>query len=119
MVQSIGIYLPANAGDMDSITVPGRFHMSWSNEARVPQLLKPALQSLCSTEEKHHSEKPEHRNGDQVQAKIKIKKKNRLGVWGRNVHTAIFKIDNLYVYQGKSWGAINWEIGIDIYTYYI
>ena len=34
---------PANAGDMGSSPGPGRSHMPWSNEARVPQLL-----SLCS-----------------------------------------------------------------------
>ena len=32
---------PANAGDMDSSPGPGRSHMPWSNEARVPQLLSP------------------------------------------------------------------------------
>ena len=35
--------LPANAGDTGSSPGPGRSHMPWSNEARVPQLL-----SLCS-----------------------------------------------------------------------
>ena len=34
---------PANTGDMGLIPGPGRSHMLWSNEARVPQLL-----SLCS-----------------------------------------------------------------------
>ena len=31
--------LPANAGDVGLIPGPGRFHMSWSNKAHVPQLL--------------------------------------------------------------------------------
>ena len=30
---------PANAGDTGSIPGPGRSHMPWSKEARVPQLL--------------------------------------------------------------------------------
>ena len=33
---------PANAGDTGSIPGPGRSHMPQSNEARAPQLLKPA-----------------------------------------------------------------------------
>ena len=31
--------LPGNAGDMSSISGPGRIHTPWSNKARVPQLL--------------------------------------------------------------------------------
>ena len=30
---------PANAGDRSSIPDPGRFHMLWSSQAHVPQLL--------------------------------------------------------------------------------
>ena len=30
---------PANAGDMGSISDPGRSHMLWSNRAHAPQLL--------------------------------------------------------------------------------
>ena len=48
--------LPANAGDMVSSPGPGRSHMPWSNEARVPQLLslrsrarEPQLLSLRAT----------------------------------------------------------------------
>ena len=33
---------PANPGDMGSVPGLGRFHMSWDNEACVPQLLKPS-----------------------------------------------------------------------------
>ena len=33
--------LPANAGDTGSIPDPGRFHMPWSNEVHMPQLLSP------------------------------------------------------------------------------
>ena len=33
--------LPVNAGDMDLIPGPGRFHMPWSNSARALQLLSP------------------------------------------------------------------------------
>ena len=47
---------PANAGDTGSIPVPGRSHVPWSNQARVPQLLslhsracEPQLLSLCAT----------------------------------------------------------------------
>ena len=38
---------PANAGNMGSIPGPGRFHMPWSNQARVSQLLKPVLPIAC------------------------------------------------------------------------
>ena len=31
--------LPASAGDMGSISGPGRFHMPWANRAHEPQLL--------------------------------------------------------------------------------
>ena len=48
--------LSANAEDMGSIPGPGRYHMPWSNKARVPKLLslhsrarKPQLLSLCAT----------------------------------------------------------------------
>ena len=41
--------LPANAGDMGSIPGPGRSHMPQSNEARVPQLLKPACPRALET----------------------------------------------------------------------
>ena len=34
---------PANAGDMSSITGPGRSHKLWRNKAHVPKLL-----NLCS-----------------------------------------------------------------------
>ena len=33
--------LPTNAGDKGSIPSPGRSHMLWSNQAHVPQRLKP------------------------------------------------------------------------------
>ena len=40
--------LPADVRDMGSIPGPGRFHMTQSNKAREPQLLKPMhLKSLC------------------------------------------------------------------------
>ena len=32
---------PTSAGDTGSIPGPGRFHMSWSNQAGVPELLTP------------------------------------------------------------------------------
>ena len=38
---------PANAGNMGSIPGPGRFHMPWSNQAHVSQLLKPVLPRAC------------------------------------------------------------------------
>ena len=48
--------LPANAGDTGLSPGPGRSHMLWSNQARVPQLLslhsrarEPQLLSLCAT----------------------------------------------------------------------
>ena len=38
--------LPENAGNMGLIPGPGKFHMSRSNEAHIPQLLEP--ECLCS-----------------------------------------------------------------------
>ena len=74
--------LPANAGDMGSIPVPGRSHMPWSNKARAPQLLSlrstarkhnywdrmpqlvkpPCLEPVLRNKRSHRSEKPTHRN---------------------------------------------------------
>ena len=36
---TVGKNPPANAGDTGLSPGPERFHMSWNNEARVPQLL--------------------------------------------------------------------------------
>ena len=57
VVQWLRIRLP---GDKGSILGPGRFHMLWSNEARVPQLLKPASPKACvlCNERSHCDEKP-------------------------------------------------------------
>ena len=64
---------PANAGDTGSRPGLGRSHMSWSNQARVPQLLglhstahapqllKPVrLKPMLHDKRSHHSEKPAH-----------------------------------------------------------
>ena len=40
---TVGKNLPANAGDMSSVSSLGGFHTLWSNKAQAPQLL-----SLCS-----------------------------------------------------------------------
>ena len=54
---------PANAGDMGSSPGPGRSHMPQSNEARVPQPLKPAcLEPVLRNKRSRRSEKPTHRN---------------------------------------------------------
>ena len=60
---------PANAGDMGLIAGPGRSHMPWSNEARVPQLLslrsrahEPQLLSLCATTTEAHAPRAHARN---------------------------------------------------------
>ena len=42
--------LPASAGDTGLILGLGKFHMPWSNWARVPQLLKPARSSARKPE---------------------------------------------------------------------
>ena len=66
---------PANAGDMGLSPGPGRSHMPWNNEARVPQLLslgsracvpqllKPTRldPELCN-KRSHRNEKPMHCN---------------------------------------------------------
>ena len=54
---------PASAGDMGSSPGPGRSHMPRSNEARVPQLLKPAsLEPVLCNKRSHCNEKPTHHN---------------------------------------------------------
>ena len=55
--------LPANAGDTGSSPGLGRSHMLWSNEARVPQLLKPmSLEPVLCNKRSYRNEKPAHRN---------------------------------------------------------
>ena len=55
--------LSANAGDTGSIPSPGRSHMPRSNEARVPQLLKPrTLEPVLCNKRSHCNEKPVHHN---------------------------------------------------------
>ena len=44
---------PANAGDTGSIPDPGRSHVPWRNQARMPQLLR-----LCSRARSLQQEKP-------------------------------------------------------------
>ena len=54
--------LPVNAGDLGSITGPGRFHMQQGNNAHAPQLLsllsrthKLQLLSPCATTTEAHA----------------------------------------------------------------
>ena len=54
--------LPANAGDMGLIPGPRRPHMSYGNEAHVPQLLKLHVEPMLPSKRSHHSEKPTHHN---------------------------------------------------------
>ena len=57
---------PANSGDKGSIPGPGRSHMQWSNEASVPQLLKPVcLEPVHHNERNHHNKDSEHCNKGQ------------------------------------------------------
>ena len=54
---------PANAGDMGLSPGPERSRVPWSNEARVPQLLKPAcLEPVLCNKRSHCNEKSAHRN---------------------------------------------------------
>ena len=54
---------PANAGGMGLIPGPGRSHMLQSNQAPVPQLLKPPhLEPMLCNKRSHHNEKPAHHN---------------------------------------------------------
>ena len=54
---------PANAGDTGSSPGQGRSHMPRSNEACVPQLLKPArLEPVLRNKRSHRDEKPAHYN---------------------------------------------------------
>ena len=54
---------PASAGDTGSSPGPGGSHMPPSNEACVPQLLKPTrLEPVLCNKRSHNSEKPVHRN---------------------------------------------------------
>ena len=62
--------LPASAGDMASIPGPGRFHMPWSNLARVSQPRRPTcLEPVLHNKSSHCNEEPEHCNEDPVQRK--------------------------------------------------
>ena len=57
---------PFNAGDTSLIPVPGRSHTPRSNEACVPQLLKPeCLESMLCNNRSPGNEKPLHRNKEQ------------------------------------------------------
>ena len=49
--------LPANAGDMGSIPGLGRSHMSRSNKARVPQLLRLPTRACALQQEKRSEER--------------------------------------------------------------
>ena len=57
---------PANAGDMGSISGPGRYHMPQSNYASVRQLLKRAHpEPVLCTKRSPCSEKPVHCSEEQ------------------------------------------------------
>ena len=52
---------PANVRGTGSSPGPGRSHMPQSNNARVPQLLKPTrLEPVLCSKRSHHNEKPTH-----------------------------------------------------------
>ena len=61
---------PANAGDTGLSPGPGRSHMSWSNQAREPQLLSPratttearAPRAVLRSKRSHRNETPACRN---------------------------------------------------------
>ena len=44
--------LPANAGDMDSIPGPRRFHMPWATKAHVLQTTEPVPRACAPQQEK-------------------------------------------------------------------
>ena len=49
---------PASAGDSGSIPDPGGSHVLWSNQAREPQLLRPASPRVRALQqEKHHNKR--------------------------------------------------------------
>ena len=59
--------LPVNAGDTGLIPGPGGFYVPQSNEACVPQLLKPAsLESALHNRRSRHSEKPVNHSEEQL-----------------------------------------------------
>ena len=51
-------HLPADAGDTGSIPGRGRSHIPWSNEVRVPHVLKPARLEPMLHRRSHCDEKP-------------------------------------------------------------
>ena len=44
--------LPANTGDVGSVSALGRFHLPWNNSILAPQLLTPVLKSHTPQQEK-------------------------------------------------------------------
>ena len=54
--------LPANAGDMSSITGLGGFRMPRGNQAHEPQLPKPTLEPVLCNRRSCCNEKPSHHN---------------------------------------------------------
>ena len=58
---------PANAGDMDSIPGPGKFHTPWSSKACVPQVWGPhssAFELLYSGQRTHTLQQAEPPPGE-------------------------------------------------------
>ena len=84
---------PANAGDMDLIPGPGRFHMPQGHQAQGPQLLKPEhLEPMLCTKRSHSNEKPARHNREKpllnatrgslsAATKTQIQKKTRVPIF--------------------------------------
>ena len=63
---------PASAGDMGSISGPGRSHMPWATRAHEPQLLSQhtataptedkRLEPMFRSKRSHHNKKPKQQN---------------------------------------------------------
>ena len=67
---------PANAGDTGPIPVLGKSHVPWGNQARAPQLLKPARsRAHAPQQEKPASQKSVPRNDtDQAQVQAQLRR---------------------------------------------
>ena len=68
--------MPGRAGDMGSISGPGRSHMPQGSETCVPQLLSLcALEPVFQNRRSQHNEKPVHCNEDPACSQIYINNK--------------------------------------------
>ena len=79
-IGTVGKNPPAYVGDTILIPALGRFHMSWSNNARGPQLLKPTrLEPQLHHKRRHHNERSAHCSKEATQ--LTATSKNRTKQW--------------------------------------